>query len=74
MQAGKVNTILRAYKKGIPLDHRVDINAKTTYAVEQMVTNNIESIAVIEKGKPIGMVYLDDALKQLGLEIHKTGT
>jgi len=73
MQTGKVNSILRAYKEGISLEHMVDSNAKITYAIEQMVTNNIKTIVVVEEGKPIGTVCLNDALKQLGLVIHESG-
>ncbi len=73
MKTGTVKTILRTYNGVIPLDHTVDINAKITYAVEQMLTNNKKAIVVLKDRKPVGIVFLNDALKRLGLKINENG-
>lgn len=73
MKTGTVHTILGAYKEGMPLDHTVDINTKITYAIEQMVKNNLKNIVVLKEGKPVGTVCLNDALKHVGLSINAMG-
>ena len=59
------------FKEGIPLNPSVTINDKTTYAVELMVNNNLKGIAVVRNNRPIGMIRLEDAFKQLGIQMPR---
>lgn len=57
------------FREGMPLNPSVTINDKTTHAVELMVNNNLKGIAVVRNNRPIGMIRLEDAFKQLGIQL-----
>jgi len=46
----------------------VSVKDKITDAIEVMLKNDLDRIAVVSKDKIIGMIKLDDALKVIGLE------
>ena len=46
----------------------VSIEDKITDAIEVMLKNDLERIAVTSKDKILGMIRLEDALKVVGLE------
>ncbi|MBU3980372.1 MAG: CBS domain-containing protein, partial [Proteobacteria bacterium] len=46
----------------------VSVNDKITDAIEVMLKNGLDRIAVISKDKILGMIKLEDALKVIGLE------
>ncbi|MBA3017784.1 MAG: CBS domain-containing protein [Proteobacteria bacterium] len=46
----------------------VSVEDKITDAIEVMLKNNLDRIAVISKDKILGMIKLEDALKVIGLE------
>lgn len=71
MRTKKVNEIILPYKEGIPLNPSVGIGDKLIQAVELMVNNGVERIAVIRNGRPLGMIRFIDALETLGLRVHK---
>jgi hypothetical protein len=71
MNERKVKEILLPFGGSMPLDPSVAINDKTTYAVELMVNNSFKGIAVVRNRRPIGMVRLEDAFKQLGIQIPR---
>lgn len=61
--------IVRPYKEGIQPQPSVTMSDKIIHAIELMVNNNLKSIAVVRNKRPIGMVRLEDALKELGLNM-----
>ena len=71
MKERKVKEILLPFRESMPLNPSVTIDDKTTYAVELMVNNNLKGIAVVRNRRPIGMVRLEDAFKQLGIQIPR---
>ncbi|MBU4100594.1 MAG: CBS domain-containing protein [Proteobacteria bacterium] len=46
----------------------VSVNDKITDAIEVMLKNDLDRIAVTSKDKILGMIKLEDALKVIGLE------
>ena len=46
----------------------VSVEDKITDAIEVMLKNNLDRIAVTSKDKILGMIKLEDALKVIGLE------
>jgi len=46
----------------------VSVEDKITDAIEVMLKNNLDRIAVTSKDKILGMIRLEDALKVIGLE------
>ncbi|MBC2693840.1 MAG: CBS domain-containing protein [Desulfobacteraceae bacterium] len=46
----------------------VSVDDKITDAIEVMLKNDLNRIAVASKDKIVGMIKLDDALKVIGLE------
>ncbi len=69
METIKVKTILLPYRKGTPTNYTVTPEDKVIHAVELMLEKNIKSVSVVRSGRPIGMVCLEDALKELGLNV-----
>lgn len=55
------------YVRGETLIYSVDPEDKLTNAVKRMLLYNTDRIAVVKNGRVIGMIYLEDALKKLGL-------
>jgi CBS domain-containing protein len=71
MKERKVVEILLPFRESMPIDPSVPIDDKTTHAVELMVKNNLKRIAVVRNRRPIGMIRLEDAFKQLGIQIPR---
>lgn len=69
MKTKRVNEIILPYRKDIPVIFSVTPEDRLTYAVALMVTNNLRNIAVIRNDRPVGMIRLKDALKNLGLQL-----
>ncbi|MBL7175446.1 MAG: hypothetical protein ISS66_06435 [Desulfobacteraceae bacterium] len=69
MRTKKVEEIVIPYKEGIPLNPAVTTGDKIVYAVELMVNNNLQCIAVVRNKRPVGMVCLEDAFQKLGLRL-----
>jgi len=69
METNKVQTIIRPYHDKILLDYTVSPDDKLMYAVELMVSNGREYIAVAKDSRPVGMIRLEDAFHQLGLKL-----
>lgn len=63
----KVKSIMLPYVRGETLIYSVDPEDKLTNAVKRMLLYNTDRIAVVKNGRVIGMIYLEDALKKLGL-------
>ncbi|UCE54452.1 MAG: CBS domain-containing protein [Desulfobacterales bacterium] len=69
MKTRKVITIIHPYPRGLPLNPSVTTEDRITYAIELMVKNNVRCIAVVRNHVPIGMIRLEDAFKELGLQL-----
>ena len=65
----KVIAILHPYPDGLPLDPAVTTEDRITHAVELMVEHDLKCIAVLRNRRPIGMIRLEDAFKELGLQL-----
>jgi CBS domain-containing protein len=47
----------------------VAIGEKITRAIELMISHNINRIAVVRNQRAIGMIRLEDAFQEVGLEM-----
>ena len=68
MKEKKVQDILAPFLEGTPLKPSVSLADRLIHAVELMVNHNRKYIAVVSKGRPIGVVYLKDAFQELGIK------
>ena len=73
MKEKKVKEIILPYKESMPLNPSVTISDKIIHAIELMVNNKLNNIAVVLNNRPIGRVCLEDALKKLGLQVPGKG-
>jgi hypothetical protein len=67
MKKTQVEEIIHPFKEGTPLHPSIGLEDKITYAVELMINNDLEWIAVKGNKYPLGMISLSDALEKLGL-------
>ena len=68
MRRKRVKEIVISYREGVALDPSVTMDDKVVDAIELMVKNDLNSIAVVRSGRPVGMVRLEEALHKLGLK------
>ena len=68
MRTSKVEEILLPYRVHIPVEPSVTIGDKIVQAIELMVSNDLQTVAVVREGRPIGMIRLKDAFQKLGLQ------
>lgn len=68
MRVNEVKDIVLCFKEGVPLQPSVTMNDKITHAIELMVNNNLDHIAVIQNKRLVGMIRLEDAFKKLGIQ------
>ena len=69
MKTKKIEEIILPYRENIPLYPSLSIDDKIIYAIELMLNHNARDMAVLRKGRPIGMVRLKDALQKLGIQV-----
>ena len=69
MKSRKVNCILLPCPEDLPAAPSVTIGEKITRAIELMINHNISRIAVVRDKRAVGMVRLEDAFHELGLEM-----
>jgi len=67
MRQKKVIEIVIPYKEGVPYHPSVSMNDRIIDAVELMVNHGLYQVAVVRKDRPIGMIRLEDAFRELGL-------
>ena len=67
MRKKRIGEIVIPYVTGVPLEPSVAMDDKIITAIERMVNNNVKHIAVVRQGRAIGLIRLEDALKELGL-------
>lgn len=63
-----VEAIIIPIEDGVALKPFVGPEDRVTEALEVMLKNNLKRIAVIQGKEVLGMIRLEDALKQVGLE------
>lgn len=66
-QPKRVMDIVRPSFIGLPEQPSVEMSVLLVQAVEQMLKENLTSIAVLGRGRIVGHIRLCDALKHLGL-------
>ncbi|MFV9647018.1 MAG: CBS domain-containing protein, partial [Desulfobacterales bacterium] len=64
----KVKEIILLMEKNLSIRPSVSVEDKITDAIEVMLKNDLDHIAVTSKDKILGMIKLKDALKVIGLE------
>ncbi len=73
MKSRTVDSIMLPCPEDLPLTPSVASGEKIVRAVELMIGHNLDRIAVIRNRRPIGMVRLEEAFKELGLEMPAPG-
>ncbi len=73
MRSCKVDAIIVPYTEEVPLTPSVTIGEKITRAIELMLKHNLSRIAVVRGQRLIGMIRLEDAFHELGLEMPDSG-
>jgi len=68
MEKLKVKDITLLMDKNLSIRPSVSVEDKITDAIEVMLKNDLDRIAVTSKDKILGMIKLKDALKVIGLE------
>ena len=53
----------------MPLEPSVSIGDKISRAIELMVSHNLKRIAVVRNRRAVGMIRLEDAFQEIGLEL-----
>jgi hypothetical protein len=69
MKCRRIDSIILPYMEEVPLTPSVAIGDKITHAVEIMLSHNLSRIAVVRNLRAIGLIRLEDALQELGLEM-----
>ena len=69
MKSRRIDSIILPYMEELPLTPSVAIGDKITHAVELMLSHNVSRIAVVRNLRAIGLIRLEDALQELGLEM-----
>ncbi len=68
MEKLNVKEIILLVDENLSTRLSVSVEDKITDAIEVMLKNDLERIAVASKDKILGMIRLEDALKVVGLE------
>jgi CBS domain-containing protein len=68
MKKLSVERIIVPIKEAIPRKPCVGPEDRITEAIEVMLKNDLKRIAVTQRDKVVGMITLEDALKNVGLE------
>jgi len=72
MKTRTVTAIIQPFQDGVPLQPSVTTEERIIRAIELMVKFNLKCIAVTRGARPIGVIRLTDAFRELGLrEIKK---
>lgn len=69
MTSRNIDPIIRPCSADLPLDPNVGIGEKITRAIELMVSHGVNRIAVVRNRRAIGMIRLEDAFHEIGLEM-----
>jgi CBS domain-containing protein len=69
MTTRNIDPIIRPCCEDLPLEPSVGIGEKITRAIELMVSHNLSRIAVVRNRRAVGMVRLEEAFQEIGLEM-----
>ncbi len=69
MTSRNIDPIIRPCSADLPLDPNVGIGEKITRAIELMVSHNLNRIAVVRNRRAVGMIRLEDAFHEIGLNM-----
>ncbi len=69
MRSCRVDTILLPLPHELPAEPCVAAGEKISRAIEVMVSHNLDRIAVVRNRRAIGMIRLQDAFHEVGLEM-----
>lgn len=70
MTSRNIDPIIRPCSADLPLEPCVGIGEKITRAIELMVGHNLNRIAVVRNRRAIGMIRLEDAFQEIGLDMQ----
>jgi len=69
MTSRNIDSIIRPCTEDLALEPCVGIGEKITRAIELMVSHNRSRIAVVRNRRAVGMIRLEDAFQEIGLEM-----
>jgi len=69
MISSNVDPLIRPCSADLTLEPSVGIGEKITRAIELMVSHNLSRIAVVRNRRVVGMIRLEDAFQEIGLEL-----
>jgi CBS domain-containing protein len=69
MRQRTINPIIRSSSESLPLDPCVGLGETLSHAIELMVRHNLSRIAVVHNQRAVGVVTLEDAFEEIGLDI-----
>ena len=69
MRRRRIDEILLPYEEDVPVEPCVELGEKITVAIQLMVRNNVKCIAVMRNQRPVGIIRLDDAFREIGLPL-----
>jgi predicted transcriptional regulator len=70
MRCRRVDEILLPYEEGVPLAPCVEMGEKLINAIQLMVSNDLKCLAVTRNQRPVGMIRLEDAFKNIGMQVR----
>jgi CBS domain-containing protein len=70
MKRKTVEAVLLPLTDNIPTTPCVGTATKITQAIEIMIERNVNKIMVVRDDKPVGVIHLEDAMKELGLRFY----
>lgn len=68
MRRRRVEEILQPYEESVPPYPCVEMGERIVDAIKIMVANNLKCLAVTINKRPVGVVRLDDAFREVGLQ------
>jgi CBS domain-containing protein len=71
MKIRTVTAIIQPFQGGVPLHPSVTMEERISRAIELMVTFNLKCIAVTRGARPVGVIRLADAFREMGLREAK---
>lgn len=69
MKSRNIDGIIRPCTEDLPASPCVGLGERITRAIELMVRHNLGCIAVVRHRRVIGMIRLEDAFAEIGLQV-----
>jgi predicted transcriptional regulator len=73
MKSRKVDCILLPGPEDLPATPSICLGEKITRAIELMLRHNVSRIAVVRDQRTVGMIRLEDAFQEIGLDLPVRG-